>query len=471
MAEPSLPSIDPKSGFCSKTKTFHSLRPSLHLPRQNLPLSVASYAISLLPSPLPETTALIDGATGNRLSYPEFLLKAQTLASSLQTLTGLSKGDTVFILAPTTLKIPILYFSLLSLGVVVSPANPAGSPYEISRQINLTRPVIAFATSSTASKLPPLPKPTTILLDSPEFESLMIHCTTTNKPHQNVINQSDPAAILYSSGTTGNVKGVVLTHRNFITLISGYNASRQDIESPPVTLLTVPLFHIFGFFAILGNIAMGETSVLMERFEFGAMLRAVEKFRVTGMPVTPPLVVAMVKSEEVRKYDLSSLMVVGCGGAPLGKEVAEQFRSKFPNIEIVQGYGLTESTGTATRTIGPEESQHYGSAGRLAEYLEAKIVHPTTGEALSPGQQGELWLRGPTIMKGYIGDDDANASTLDSEGWMKTGDLCYFDHDGFLFIVDRLKELIKYKAYQVPPAELEQVLQSHPEISDAAVVP
>ncbi|XP_077227273.1 4-coumarate--CoA ligase-like 9 [Tasmannia lanceolata] len=470
MAEPSPPSIDPNSGFCSKTKTFRSPRPSIALPPQNLPLSIASYAISLLPSPPPETNALIDATTGSRLSYPEFLHQVQTLASSLQTLTRLSKGDTAFILAPTSLKIPILYFSLLSLGVVVSPANPAGTPSEISRQIKLTRPVIAFATSSTARNLPPLTKPT-ILLDSLEFESMIIHCTTTIKPHQNVINQSDPAAILYSSGTTGNVKGVVLTHRNFIALIGGYNASRPDIESPPVGLLTVPLFHIFGFFSILRNIAMGEATVLMERFDFGAMLRAVEKFRVTGMPVTPPLVVAMVKSEEVGKYDLSSLMVVGCGGAPLGKEVAEQFGSKFPNIEIVQGYGLTESTGSATRTIGPEESQHYGSVGRLAENLEAKIVHPTTGEALSPGQQGELWLRGPIIMKGYIGDDDATASTLDSEGWMKTGDLCYFDHDGFLFIVDRLKELIKYKAYQVPPAELEQVLQSHPEIADAAVVP
>ncbi|XP_077227274.1 4-coumarate--CoA ligase-like 9 [Tasmannia lanceolata] len=470
MAEPNTPSIDPKSGFCYKTKTFHTLRPSLHLPPQNLPLSVTSYAISLLPSPPPETTALIDSATGNRLSYPEFLLKAQTLASSLQNLTGLSKGDTVFILAPASLKIPILYYSLLSLGVIVSPANPAGSPYEISRQIKLTRPVIAFASSATAHNLLPLPKPT-ILLDSPEFESMMIHSTPTNGPHRNVIKQSDAAAILYSSGTTGNVKGVVLTHRNFIALIAGYVASRPDLESPMVELLTVPLFHIFGFFTILRVIALGQTSVLMERFDFVAMLRVVEKFRVNGMVVTPPLVVAMVKSEEVGNYDLSSLMAVGCGGAPLGKEVAEQFRSKLPNVEIVQGYGLTESTGSVTRTIGPEENQHYGSAGRLTENLEAKIVDPVTGEDLSPGQQGELWLRGPTMMKGYIGDDDATASTLDSEGWMKTGDLCYFDHDGFLFIADRLKELIKYKAYQVPPAELEQVLKSHPEIADAAVVP
>ncbi|KAF5179198.1 4-coumarate--CoA ligase-like, partial [Thalictrum thalictroides] len=135
------------------------------------------------------------------------------------------------------------------------------------------------------------------------------------------------------------------------------------------------------------------------------------------------------------------------------------------------GYGMTETTGSVTRMLGPEETKRHGTVGRLSENMEAKIVDPITGEALPPGQRGELWLRGPIVMKGYVGDDEATAATLDSEGWLKTGDLCYFDTDGFLYIVDRLKELIKYKAYQVPPAELEHLLQSHPEIADVAVVP
>uniref|UniRef100_A0A5B7AUD0 Putative 4-coumarate--CoA ligase-like 9 n=1 Tax=Davidia involucrata TaxID=16924 RepID=A0A5B7AUD0_DAVIN len=217
--------------------------------------------------------------------------------------------------------------------------------------------------------------------------------------------------------------------------------------------------------------ALGETLVLMERFDFEGMLRAVEKYKVTYMPVSPPLVVAMAKSDVVSKYDLSSLQLLGCGGAPLGKEVSERFNDRFPNIVIVQGYGLTESGGGITRMIGPDESKKHGSVGRIAENMEAKIVDPATGEALPPEQQGELWLRGPTIMKGYVGDDEATSATLDSEGWLKTGDLCYFDSDGLLYIVDRLKELIKYKAYQVPPAELEHLLQSNPEIADAAVIP
>ncbi|ONK76413.1 uncharacterized protein A4U43_C03F27550 [Asparagus officinalis] len=144
---------------------------------------------------------------------------------------------------------------------------------------------------------------------------------------------------------------------------------------------------------------------------------------------------------------------------PLGREVAEKFKERFPDVSIIQGYGLTESTGGVA------------ALDRIVSNAEARVVDPSTGEALGPGQQGELWLRAPMIMMGYVGDEQATTSTLTSDGWLKTGDLGYFDQDGFLFIVDRLKELIKYKAYQVPPAELEQILQSHKDIADAAVIP
>ncbi|XP_010926600.3 4-coumarate--CoA ligase-like 5 isoform X1 [Elaeis guineensis] len=469
---PPSPSVDPRSGFCHETKTFHSLRSAAPLPDENLPLSAAAYALSLIPSPLPSNSALIDAATGAAISYPELVSRVHTLAASLRSRAGLSKGDVAFVLSPTRLDVPLLYFALLSLGVVVSPANPLSTAGEISHQIRLSNPSVAFATAATADKLPrDLP---IILLDSPRFRSFLSPAAPAAAPPPEV-SQSDTAAILYSSGTTGRVKGVVLTHRNFVALIAGYHAAKEAVEAPPdgpaVALFTIPLFHVFGFFMVLRTAALAETTVLMERFDFGAMLRAVERYRATYIPMSPPLVVAMAKSDEVAHYDLSSLRLVACGGGPLGREVAERFTARFPNIEIIQGYGLTESTGGVSGTAGPDESRKYGSAGRIGANLEAKIVDPATGEALPPERQGELWLRGPTIMKGYIGDAEATASTLDSEGWLKTGDLCYFDQDGFVFVVDRLKELIKYKAYQVPPAELEHVLHSHPEIADAAVIP
>ncbi|KAM1322371.1 hypothetical protein ACFXTH_015206 [Malus domestica] len=455
--------IDPKSGYCPHTKTFHSLRPPVPLPPLSQPLSLTQFTLSLLQSSTakPTTSVLINAASGRHVSYQTFLSQIHSLTLSLQSL-ALSKGHVAFVLSPTSLHVPVLYFSLLALGVVVSPANPIGSESEIAHQVRLTRPAIAFATSATANKLPKGDdKIRTVILDSPEFLSML---DRDGQPNQ-------PGAILFSSGTTGRVKGVMLTHRNFIALLAGLHALRREPDGQPVSLFTLPLFHVFGFFMVVRAVALGETLVLMERFQFEAMLRAVERHKVSYMPVSPPLIVALAKSELAQKYDLSSLRRLGCGGAPLSKEVVDRFCERFTGVEIGQGYALTEPEEGGTRMIDSEECSRRASVGRLAENMEAKIVDPETGEALPPGKRGELWLRGPTIMKGYVGDDKATAETLDEDGWLKSGDLCYFDDEGFLYIVDRLKELIKYKAYQVPPAELEHILQSHPDVVDAAVIP
>ncbi|CAN4105339.1 unnamed protein product [Withania somnifera] len=416
--------MDPKNGYCPDTKTFQSLRPSVPLPPLTEPLSIIQYTLSLLNSPTnginvsTTTTFLIDAATDQRLSYADFLRQTQNLASSLQSrYPSLSKNDVTFVLSPTSFYVPVVYLALLSLGIVVSPANPLSSSSELTHMIQLCKPLIAFATKSTASKLPSLFPLGTILLDSPEFLSMIE--TPLSKPiSYPIINQSDSAAILYSSGTTGKVKGVELTHRNLIALLASlyynkYNNAANEGENTEfeqeISFMTLPLFHVFGFFMLIRLAAMGETTVMTERFDFEKMLAAVEKYKVTYMPVSPPLVVAMAKSDLALKYDLSSLKLLACGGAPLGKEVAERFKSRFPNVEILQVC--------------------------------------------------------------YVGDKQATSATLDPEGWLKTGDLCYFDAHGFLYVVDRLKELIKYKAYQVPPAELEHLLQSIPDVADAAVIP
>ncbi|RXH96048.1 hypothetical protein DVH24_008548 [Malus domestica] len=429
MADESTP--NPKSGYCLQTKTFHTLRPPVPLPPLSQPLSLTQFTLSLLQSSTasPTTSVLIDAASDRHVSYQTFLGQIHSLTLSLQSLApSLSKGHVAFILSPPSLHVPVLYFSLLALGVVVSPANPVGSESEIAHQVRLTRPVIAFATSATAQKLPKGNDKirNVILLDSLEFFSMLnrVGSSETRPDLRFTVNQTDPATILFSSGTTGRVKGVLLSHRNFIA-----------------------------------------------RFDFESMLSAVDRHKISYMPVSPPLVVAMAKSELVKKYDLSSLRLLRCGGAPLGKDVVDRFRERFPTVEIVQGYGLTETGAGATRMIDSEETKSHASVGRLSENMEAKIVDPETGEALPPGKRGELWLRGPSVMKGYVGDEKATAETLDKDGWLKTGDLCYFDDEGFLYIVDRLKELIKYKAYQVPPAELEHILLTHPDIADAAVIP
>uniref|UniRef100_A0A1J3JMX7 4-coumarate--CoA ligase-like 9 n=2 Tax=Noccaea caerulescens TaxID=107243 RepID=A0A1J3JMX7_NOCCA len=478
-------SIDRSSGFDRRTGVYHSLRPSFSLPPIDQPLSTAEFALSLLRKSSPPATAgkdikaityLVNASSGENLTYGELLHKVRSLAVSLrERFPSLSQRDVAFIISPASLHVPVLYLALMSIGVVISPANPIGSDLEVSHQVEVSKPVIAFATSQTVKKLRSSSLPLGIvLMDSPEFRSWSTRSDSSLvNPIQVRVNQSDPAAILFSSGTTGRVKGVLLSHRNLIasTAVSHKRALDDPVDYDRVGLFSLPLFHVFGFGMMIRAISLGEKLVLLERFELGAMLKAVEKYKVTGMPVSPPLIVALVKSELTNKYDLRSLRSLGCGGAPLGKDVAERFNQKFPNVEIVQGYGLTESTGPAAATFGPEEIVRYGSVGRISENIEAKIVDPSTGEALPPGKQGELWLRGPVIMKGYVENEKATAETLDKEGWLKTGDLCYIDAEGFLYIVDRLKELIKYKAYQVPPVELEQILHSHPDVIDAAVVP
>ncbi|OVA17556.1 AMP-dependent synthetase/ligase [Macleaya cordata] len=489
---------NPKSGFCSETKTYFSLDTNIiPLPPQNAPLSISDFIFSLFHSSASgsssglsttTTAALIDSVTGDRISYSEFINQVESLAFSLQTQIGLSKGDTAFILSPAIPQISILYFSLFSLGVVISPSNPTCSVSEISHQFNLSKPAIAFATSKTAHKLiipSLLLRYPIILLDSPEFNSMMTNKTIdpirTNLDSVEV-SQSDTAAILYSSGTTGRVKGVMLSHRNLISIIAGLNGVLRNTDSTTtsaVLLCTVPFFHIFGFVVILKAVAMGETLVVLtadQRFDVRRMMKSVGDFKVTHVAVAPPVVLAMTKGSSddlvvgMSDYDLSSLKAVICAGAPLAMEVIARFRERYPNVVLSQGYGLTEAAGVFQAAY-PDVIRRYGSVGRLGANFQAKVVDPETGAALPPCKQGELWVKGPTIMKGYVGEEEATTAILDSDGWLRTGDLCYIDNDGFLFVIDRLKELIKYKGYQVPPAELEELLQSNPDILDAAVIP
>ncbi|WOL04146.1 4-coumarate--CoA ligase-like 7 [Canna indica] len=458
------PSVDPRSGFAAASRTFHSLRPPLPLPPPDRPLSFASYAISLLPSPLPSVPAVIDAATGDSISFSDLISQVRSLAAALRSDAGLTKGHVAFILAPTRLDIPSLYLALLSIGVVVSAANPLSTPHELARLVDLSKPCIAFVTSDTAAKLPR--GVATILLDSPRFRSYLKYEAREVVPEEEV-GQLDVAVIQYSSGTTGMVKAAALTHQNFIAMTAGFHAIRGR-DQRKVTLIGAPLFHSMGFFFLLKGLALGETIVVLGGGGgVKEMLRAAEKYRVTAMTASPPVVVAMARWPE--RLDLKTLENVTSGGAPLPEAAAKRFMARFPGVELRQGYGSTEAGGIS-RMIDHEECRQVRSVGRLSQNVEAKVVDTATGETLSVGQPGELWLRGPSIMKGYVGNDEANAATFNS-GWLKTGDICYFDQDGFLYIVDRLKELIKYKAYQVPPAELEHLLQFLPGVADAAVIP
>ncbi|XP_066393047.1 4-coumarate--CoA ligase-like 7 [Miscanthus floridulus] len=467
--------IDRRSGYCASTKTFHSLRtPEPPLPSPDLPLSFPAYALSFLPSPLPAPTApsrpaLVDAGTGESVPFGTFLSRLRALAAALRSRVGLAPGDVAFVLAPVGVHVPVLYYALMSVGAVVSPANPSLTAAEVSRLLALSNPSVAFAVAGTRGKLPPGLH--TVLLDSPTFLSFLLH----DEPEDDaavVVGQSDPAAVLYSSGTTGRAKAVVLTHRNLIAS----NVTRAPAAGDTL-MLTVPLFHIYGFTFCLRAASPAHTLVLHTargRFDAAAVLAAMGRFGVTRLALAPPALLAIVRAAEeeaTAAARVATLKTVSCGGAPVAADLIARFSRMFPGVSVAQGYGLTETTSGFCRAVGDEEIARVGSVGRLSWGAEVKIVHPETGAALPPGVPGELWVRGPFVMKGYLGEKDSTSAILDSEGWLRTGDLCYIDKDGFVYIVDRLKELIKYKGYQVPPAELESLLQKHPDIVEAAVVP
>ncbi|XVE56252.1 hypothetical protein DITRI_Ditri03aG0223500 [Diplodiscus trichospermus] len=372
----------------------------------------------------------------------------------------------------------------MSLGAIITTCNPLNTPREIALQMANSEAVLVFTTSQLVPKLRGSSLPI-VLLDEQVINTASeakivatIDQMMKKEPNESRVRdrvyQDDTATLFYSSGTTGTSKGVVSSHRHLMALVQLYASMVNPEDGEQTYICPVPMLHLHGFGAYaIGKLTVGSKVVILSKFDMKEMLSAIENYRVTCLPVVPPILQELVKGADQirRKYDLSSLQHVLCGAAPLSKEVISRFLEKFPTVDIRQLYALTETTGFGASMYSPEECRKYGSVGLLSPGLEAKIVDPATGVSVEVNKKGELWLRGPSIMKGYHNNAEATSSTLDSEGWLKTGDLCYIDDDGYLFIVDRLKELIKYKGYQVPPAELEALLLSHPEISDAAVIP
>ncbi|GAV92839.1 AMP-binding domain-containing protein/DUF4009 domain-containing protein, partial [Cephalotus follicularis] len=370
----------------------------------------------------------------------------------------------------------------MSLGAIITTTNPLNTPREIAKQIADSNPKFVFTTFQLISKLASSNLPI-ILLDDNNNNPANTKVVTTliemmkKEPSESRVRdrvkQDDTATLLYSSGTTGASKGVILSHRNLIALIEAKAESPRFKEEHHTVIGTIPMFHVYGLTSfVMSFMALGSTVVVLSKFQMQDMLLAIEKYRATCLPLVPPILVAMVNNAGQIKgrYDLSSLKMVMSGGATLSKQVIVRFIESYPEVRILQGYAMTESVLGAT-TDSMEESMRYGTVGLLAASYEAKIVDPYSSESLSVNRTGELWLRGPGVMKGYFNNPETTSVAIDSEGWLKTGDLCYIDDDGFLFVVDRLKELIKYKGHQVPPAELESLLLTHPEISDAAVIP
>ncbi len=446
---------------------FTSPLPDVEIPDMPLTEHVLRKAGSLGDKP-----ALIDGPTGRTLTFGQLQEMVLSVAGGLSA-RGFGPGDVFAILSPNVPEYAVAFHAVVSAGGTVTTINPTYTVGEIAHQLNdsgathlVTIP--EFVDNANAAAEQSRVEHVFVFGDSDRvapFTSLM--GAPLERPL--TVNPSEALAVLpYSSGTTGLSKGVMLTHRNLLANLAQCEPALA-LSEDEVGVAVLPFFHIYGMQVLMnGAIAQGNTIVTMPRFDLEQFLQLCDRYRITRYYVVPPIVLALAKHPSVAEYDLSAARQVFSGAAPLGAELAAEASARI-GCEVVQGYGLTESSPVTHSTL--VGGYKPGSIGVLLPNQVCKIVDPVTGEELGVGENGELWIKGPNIMKGYLNNPSATAATVDDEGYLHTGDIGHVDGDGHYFIVDRLKELIKYKGFQVAPAELEALLITHPAVADIAVIP
>lgn len=410
--------------------------------------------------------ALIDASTGRTLTYRGWSDAVRKTAAGLAR-RGLRKGDVFAIYSPNLPEYAVAFHAVSLIGGIVTTINPAYTTAELSHQLAdakarylLTTP--AFLEKATrAAEENDLRE---IFVFGDTFDALL--SSGGEVPDVAIDPANDVVALPYSSGTTGLPKGVMLTHRNLVANIEQCAAVFGVTEQDTV-LAVLPFFHIYGMNVIMNmGLRVGVTIVTMPRFDLTECLQTLEKYRVTYAYVVPPIMLALANNPLVDNYDLTALRALFSGAAPLSEHVARTAATRL-GCSIMQGYGMTEA---APATHGTRDGDT-ASIGQTLPNTESKIVNVLTGAELGPGEEGEICVRGPQVMKGYLNNPEATAAMIDADGWLHTGDIGSADESGRFVVVDRVKELIKYKGMQIAPAELEAILLAHPAIADAAVVP
>ncbi|CAH1261574.1 ACSF2 [Branchiostoma lanceolatum] len=427
-----------------------------------------------------DNVALVDGPTGRSYTFSELKDLIRRLSSALTRL-GFKQQDVLALYAPNLPEYAIVLFAVTAVGGIMTTVNPLYTVGELTNQLTHSRAqyivtIADFAENARKAKSNcPDVKDIYIIGGTAEgckqLSDLLADDGSAMPTDVKIDPQEDIAILPYSSGTTGLPKGVMLTHYNIIANLCQNRVEGIMLLDPQEECLIgqLPFFHIYGLVVILFNcLLQGVKLVTVPRFEPESFLGCVQNYKVTRILTVPPVAVFLAKHPIVDNYDLSLIKEVFCGAAPMGTEItmALMDRLKIPNHR--QGYGLTETSPIVT--IGREGVFVPGSFGILVPNTKAKVIDTETGEAVGPGDDGELCVLGPQVMKGYLNNPEATASTINQEGWLLTGDIVRYDEDGNFYAVDRVKELIKYKGFQVAPAELESVLLGHPGVQDAAVI-
>ncbi|XP_017047049.1 4-coumarate--CoA ligase 1 [Drosophila ficusphila] len=429
-----------------------------------------------------DQTVLVDAVNGVEYSASFMHKSIVRLAYILQKL-GVKQNDVVGLSSENSVNFALAMFAGFAVGATVAPLNVTYSDREVDHAINLSKPKIIFASKITVDRVAKA-------ASKNKFVKGIIAFSGTSKNFKNIYafnelmdndkfktqpdftgpaanKNEDVSLIVCSSGTTGLPKGVQLTQMNLLATLDS-QIQPTIIPMEEITLLTViPWFHAFGCLTLITTACRGARLVYLPKFEENLFLSAIEKYRVMMAFMVPPLMVFLAKHPIVDKYDLSSLMVLLCGAAPLSRETEDQIKERIGVPFIRQGYGLSEST--LSVLVQNDDFCKPGSVGVLKVGIYAKVIDPDTGKLLGANERGELCFKGDGIMKGYIGDSKSTQTAI-KDGWLHTGDIGYYDDDFEFFIVDRIKELIKYKGFQVPPAEIEALLLTNDKIKDAAVI-
>ena len=415
-------------------------------------------------------TAMVDGPSGRSYSYDELKSAVRAMGGGLVA-RGFGVGDVLAIMAPNVPEYAVVFHGAAMAGGTVTTINPTYTEREVHHQL-------VDAGASIIVTIPMFLETARAAAQRAGIEDVYVLGESDDAPSvaelfgeplaEQVPVASDHVVVLpYSSGTTGLSKGVELTHRNLVANIEQTLAVAK--MGPGEAIIAVlPFFHIYGMQVLMNmGLRVGVKIVTMPRFELEEFLRLHQDHGITRSFVVPPIVVALAKHPMVAEYDLSALDEVFSGAAPLSAELSEEVEQRL-GCAVVQGYGMTELSPVSHAT--PRGNAKPGSVGITIPNTETLIVDTESSTPLGADEDGEIWIRGPQVMVGYLNNEAATAATIDSDGWLHTGDIGRFDSDGHLYVVDRLKELIKYKGFQVAPAELEALLLTHPAIADAAVI-
>jgi acyl-CoA synthetase (AMP-forming)/AMP-acid ligase II len=456
--------------------------PDIEIPDLSVPEFVLAGGASR-----PDAPALVDGLTGDSISHGQLATYVDRVAAALAA-RGLRKGDVVAVLCPNTMWYPVVFHGIARAGCVMSPINSLYTAHEVAFQLKDSGAKVLVTVSPFLDRaleaVEQSPVDEVVVMDGAEGHASLLDLISSDAPSVQV--DVDPANDLvtlpYSSGTTGLPKGVMLTHRNLVANVSQSRPLVELHEGDERIIAVLPFFHIYGLTVLMNQgLQWGGTVVTLPRFDLEQFLRTIQDQRITRAFVAPPIVLALAKHPMVDQFDLSSLRSITSGAAPLDEALAQAAQDRLrkgaaDGVVVAQGYGMTElspvshTTPDATRLPEGVTEVPKGSVGLALPNTECRLVDPSTGEDAAPGERGELWVRGPQVMKGYLNNEQATRETLDAEGWLHTGDVAIVDGNGCYTVVDRVKELIKYKGYQVAPAELEAVLLGNPAIADAAVI-